>query len=165
MDIHEEDNLAEIYRRNRIEEDEFDRFKKKLSTIFIVSIAVILFASAVVFIYCTMQTIKGYFEKHPNTEWESKNPYIHVSIDENGKATSYMEIDGELVLVGFSGIGHNNITVIYKYNSAQQNSSNAKDNGYLQGDTKFRSDRIILEIYRDYIFNGKYPEIVLYRVE
>lgn len=162
MDLHEEDNLAEIYRRNRIEEDEFDRFKKRLSTIFIVSIAVILFASAVAFFLFRIRTIDEYFFKHPNTEWECADPYIHISIDENGKPTSYMEINGEMIRVQITNMGNSTNTDISKFVT---NGCITIDDQYMNGSAKFRHDRIILEITRDYIFNGKYPEIVLYRVE
>lgn len=165
MSSHKDEQLAEIYYKNKIEEEEFERFKKKLYIGLSILVVVVCLTAAVLYMYCISRTMRGYFEKHPNTEWESIDPYMHISVDEKGKATSYMELEGELILIGFGSIGRTNTTVIYNYNNAQKCRADVKDVDYLKGEVRFRHDRIIFKITNDYTFDGKYSEIVLYQVE
>ena len=61
MNLYKDNNIEEIYRLNRAEEEEFERFKKKLYIGLIILVVVVCLTSAVLYMYCITQTMSGYF--------------------------------------------------------------------------------------------------------
>ena len=147
------DNIVEEMKRN------YNR-KRLHVAIFIIVIITIPVAC---YMFLGIRTVDEYFQRHPNTEWESADPYIHVSVDEQGNTTSYMEINGKLIWIDISCLGNSRVTEICNYTNTLGHIT--EDDRYLRGKAKFRYDRIVIDIYKDNVFNGKYPEIILYRVE
>ena len=97
---------------------------------------------------------------HPGSTWESTEPIIHLDvidrIPSHGKA--FLIVDGKEIPVELQMDDYSAWVDIYE-------SSTGKF--LLNGTGKFSSDRVLIQVKEDldYIYNGKYSVITLYRTD
>lgn len=95
------------------------------------------------------------FTDFPNTQWESKEPYLVINIDKYGRCTAKLDYNGETLDL----IIRTRDEVILCYESENEGDTNIFFSGY----TDYSNNKFILEIRakKDGILDGKNKIVLL----
>lgn len=95
---------------------------------------------------------------HPGSTWESEEPRIYLyvvdEIPDNGE--SFLVADGKEIPV---------ILGMDPYAEGVHIVDSVTKEILLAGDCKFSSERVIIKVLQDDLYNGAYPEIILNRTD
>lgn len=101
---------------------------------------------------------------YPNTYWKSDDPCCSLIIDSNGYEEAYLTINGKNIQARFY-ITSGNQVYICDYEKITLIDGISNENILITGDIRCSSKKIVIKIKNDYVYGGKYDEIILYLVE
>ena len=95
---------------------------------------------------------------HPGSTWESEEPRIYLyvvdEIPDNGE--SFLVVDGKEISVKLG---------MDPYAKGVYITDSVTKEILLAGDCKFSSERVVIKVLQDHLYNGAYPEIILNRTD
>lgn len=97
---------------------------------------------------------------YPGSEWQSDDPYIYFHVKENTELEGYILLGEEKITIGGS-IEWGRFVLIHKHVL-----NNVKESDYLlEGVCDCTEQQIVIEVRKDYCFDGQYETIVLNRID
>lgn len=97
----------------------------------------------------------------PGSEWQCEEPFISLHVKENNEIGGYIIIDGERINVDCP-IDWGRFILMTR---TVEGGESVRASDYLfEGKCDCTAQQIIIKIEKDYIFGGRYDEIVLIRV-
>lgn len=95
------------------------------------------------------------------SEWQSEEPFFHLQVLENREMNGYLLINGVKIDVVCSiEWGHS-----VRIHKVPQNDTVYDSDYIMEGTCECTEQEVVINVEKDYFFNGQYPIIVLNRVE
>lgn len=95
------------------------------------------------------------------SEWQSEEPFFHLQVLENREMNGYLLINGVKIDVVCSiEWGHS-----IRIHKVPQNDTVSDSDYIIEGTCECTEQEVVINVEKDYFFNGQYPIIVLNRVE